>query len=404
MLLFSYMKDKDRDLQTARDYEISVVDSARESFSFTNVRGSVSIKGLVLDELFYKNNSILQQEKGTKLLVAWDGDGAPDVNSIWSIKSKDNNSIVFEYKNYLVKIEEDGDRLLITQKGNGTKHCKVVTHYGTGNVREVITRNKDNVQWFAVDGKYFSIVFFPSTLISSLYKNDIHSYSMENKETISILITDKNLDNLKKNHLEGLINFGRYMWFITKPSFYLINFMEKYISFGSAIVLFCIFTKLLVLPVSWNIYKSTKKMNSVQSEIHKLKQLYGDGDAFRREVAALFRKEKINPLVSILSLLVQMPVFIALFATFPILFGAYKAKFLWMEDLSSFDLIMFTISVSSTLLSYISAPNQSSSMMILFPIVFAFFTYGMSSGLLLGITMNNILMFAQTRIFSIMRY
>ncbi|MFP3033171.1 MAG: membrane protein insertase YidC, partial [Wolbachia sp.] len=129
-------------------------------------------------------------------------------------------------------------------------------------------------------------------------------------------------------------------YFITKPVFLLLeyfNFVLK--NFGLAILLLTLVIKLLMLPLSNRSYVSMFKVKSLQPELTRVKELYkNDSLKQHKETIALFKRNNVNPMSSIFPMLIQIPVF---FALYKVLFVTIEMRhapfFLWIKDLSAPD-------------------------------------------------------------------
>ena len=135
------------------------------------------------------------------------------------------------------------------------------------------------------------------------------------------------------------IDFG-VLYFLTKPMLMLLTFFHTHISnFGVNIMLLTIVVKLLMFPLANKSFKSMAQMRQLQPEILKLRERYGD-DAIKmnQEMMALYKREKVNPASGCLPLLIQMPVFFALYKVLFVSIEMRHAPFFgWIKDLSAAD-------------------------------------------------------------------
>ena len=156
------------------------------------------------------------------------------------------------------------------------------------------------------------------------------------KEVDAIDSYDKTL-NL--NRFELLIDWG-WFYFITKPMFKAIDYFYRWTgNFGLAILIVTILIKILFLPLANKSYASMAKMKAVQPEMMAIRERYGD-DKMKQQQALmeLYKKEKINPLAGCLPILVQIPVFFALYKVLFVTIEMRHAPFIgWIKDLSAPD-------------------------------------------------------------------
>lgn len=420
MLVFSFFNtSRPQTVNIPPIHETHATDSQRYKFQFGKLHGSIALKGLIIDELYMDDEQILHQKNGTKIIPIWEGiDVNIDHNTIWSISEINQNTLLCVHGSYKVELIFDESSVSIMQYGGSEKYCKMITTMTDGDrtvalLDQVFHEDLSHKVfkgsgWVAADSKYISRILRiheNAYVLYNKYDNNVSSVKVENKHALNLLCIKKDIQTLHAYHLDQLVNFGNYVWWITKPSFYLIDFLYNlFHSFGLSIIMFCIITRLIAAPISWNVFISMRRMQLIQPKINMLKKRHEhDPNALRIELANLFKQEKVNPLYSIFGLLIQLPILIALFSTFPILYHAYKAQFLWLNDLSESNLIMFVITCSSTLVSMLNVEQtqERSYTMFVFPAVFALFTYNLASGLMLGIFMNNILMLLQTSIFKL---
>jgi len=136
-----------------------------------------------------------------------------------------------------------------------------------------------------------------------------------------------------------LIDWG-WFYFITKPLFLLIDWIYKGVgNFGVAILIVTVMLKAVFFPLANKSYASMAKMKAVQPEIASLRERYGDDKVkLQQEMMAIYKKEKINPVAGCLPILIQIPVFFALYKTLFVTIEMRHAPFFgWIKDLSAPD-------------------------------------------------------------------
>ncbi len=136
-----------------------------------------------------------------------------------------------------------------------------------------------------------------------------------------------------------LIDWGR-LYSITKPMFYLIDFLYKYIdNFGLAILAVTVIVKSVFFPLANASYRSMAKMKLIQPKLAALKAQYPDDpQKFQQAQMALMKSEGVNPVAGCLPMLPQIPVFISLYSVFSItLEMRHQPFFGWIRDLSAPD-------------------------------------------------------------------
>ena len=179
-------------------------------------------------------------------------------------------------------------------------------------------------------------------------------------------------------------------------------------NYGYVIILFAVAVKIIVYPLTHKSYESAAKMQALQPKIAALKEKYkSDNQRLSRETMKLYKDEGVNPLGGCLPLLLQMPIFIALYQTFSSTIELRQAPFiLWIDDLSLPDEIVIAdtpIHVLPLLMSTamffqskmtMKDPKQAALVYIM-PAVMIFIMWSFSSGLVLYWTVFNVLQIAQ---------
>jgi YidC/Oxa1 family membrane protein insertase len=138
---------------------------------------------------------------------------------------------------------------------------------------------------------------------------------------------------------ELLIDWG-WFYFITKPLYYLLDWLYGILgNFGIAILAVTVIVKALFFPLANKSYESMAKMKKLQPQMEQLRERYKDDKAKQQqELMALYQKEKINPLAGCLPILIQIPVFFALYKVLFVSIDMRHAPFFgWIQDLSVAD-------------------------------------------------------------------
>ena len=138
---------------------------------------------------------------------------------------------------------------------------------------------------------------------------------------------------------ELMIDWG-WFYFITKPLYYLLDWLYGILgNFGLAILAVTVIVKALFFPLANKSYESMAKMKKLQPQMEQLRERYKDDKAKQQqELMALYQKEKINPLAGCLPILVQIPVFFALYKVLFVSIDMRHAPFFgWIRDLSAAD-------------------------------------------------------------------
>ncbi len=205
---------------------------------------------------------------------------------------------------------------------------------------------------------------------------------------------------------EGLILTVDYGWLtpISSPLFWILDHINGVIkNWGFSIILLTLLVKIVFYPLSAASYKSMGKMKKLQPRLKTLKERYGDDrQAMNQEMMQIYKKEKINPLGGCLPILIQIPVFIALYWVLLESVELRQAPFIfWLNDLSRSDpyyvlpVLMGVSMFAQQFLNPTPLDSMQKNIMMSLPIVFTFFFLWFPSGLVLYWLVNNILSIAQ---------
>ena len=166
------------------------------------------------------------------------------------------------------------------------------------------------------------------------------------KDEMQIIVAAKRVDiidgyaeSLNIDKFDLVIDWG-FLYFITKPLFYGIDYFFKLLgNYGLAIIAITICIRLVFFPLANFSFKSMAKMKALQPEMVRLKELHkNDKMKLQQEMMALYKKEKVNPMSGCLPILVQIPVFFALYKVLFVTIEMRQMPFYgWIQDLSERD-------------------------------------------------------------------
>jgi YidC/Oxa1 family membrane protein insertase len=280
---------------------------------------------------------------------------------------------------------------------------------------------KGEIGWYSFGGEYFVTMLIspPSeknvTLTVSGGEKGIvranlaaSALSIGPKQSVKIpyrvYMGPKEADRLKGLGVgaEKLVDFG-YFDIVAKPLLWflkLTNTVTK--NYGIDIILISILIKIIFLPLTQISMKSMKEMQKVQPEMARLKETYKNDKArVQQEIMLLYKRRKINPMSGCLPMLIQIPVFIALYNALQNSIEMRHAPFfLWIQDLAAKDPIYITpiIMGASMVIQQKMTPSAAdpaqAKMMLLMPIMFTFLFLNFPSGLVLYWLVNNVLSIA----------
>jgi YidC/Oxa1 family membrane protein insertase len=291
--------------------------------------------------------------------------------------------------------------------------------------------------WIAIQDRYFISAIMPDeALDASMHlsndQNDVLANTyVQPEQTIlpdqqhifqyKLFFGPKSMAVLKSVDFDLIkaVNFGMFD-ILAKPCVYIMNFIYKFIpNYGVAIIILTILSKILLWPLGNKSYKSMAQMKKIQPLMAEIKEKYKDDKKkMNEEMMGLYKTYKVNPLGGCLPMVVQIPVF---FALYRMLYGAIElrhAPFIWwINDLSAPDRLfrfnfsipfmqppygipVLTIIMGVTMfiqqkMSPPAGDPTQAKMMMLMPIVFTVIFINFSSGLVLYWLFNNIISMVQ---------
>ena len=220
--------------------------------------------------------------------------------------------------------------------------------------------------------------------------------------TYSLYLGPRKMDELRKEsraHLD-VMRFGTWSWFC-RGLLDLLNFIHRFVpNYGWSIVVLTFLVRLLLLPLSRKSQQGMKKMSELQPKIQEINEKYKDEPQKRQaETMRLWQENHVNPLASCLPMLIQLPIFIALFTVLRSSIELRFAPWLWVADLSApencfRDALGFgvnflpiamaaTMTLQSLLTPSAGDPKQQRMMAIMMPVMMLVMFYSMASALCL---------------------
>lgn len=182
-------------------------------------------------------------------------------------------------------------------------------------------------------------------------------------------------------------------------------FPSKNVSYGVAIILVTVIIRLILLPLNIKQTKSSIAMNELQPETKKIQEKYkNDPQRSQQEIMKLYKEKGANPLSGCLPMLIQWPIFIALYYVFNNLHGISGVHFLWINDLAKRDVVLAVLSGLTTYFSgSLMMPSgnsaqakQSATMNISMSVFMIFISWSLKSALVLYWVINNTIQIIQT--------
>jgi len=287
------------------------------------------------------------------------------------------------------------------------------------NIEEKAVSYNGDFSWSGFTTKYFMIAAAPSknienVNISSQYGGIINNFSSNNLklnagESSQVDFTfytgPKMYEDLavSGNKFEEVIHFG-FFHPLAKPLMVILKFFYGFLgNYGFSIILLTVCIKLLFWPLTQKSYKSMKGMQKLQPEMKRLREKFGsDKQRLNQEMMKFYKDHKVNPLGGCLPMVIQIPVF---FALYRVLLGSIELRhapfILWITDLSAKDpyyvtpLIMgVTMFLQQKMTPTNMDPTQAK-IMLLMPVVFTFMFLNFPSGLVVYWLVNNLLTILQ---------
>ncbi|MCV2525939.1 MAG: membrane protein insertase YidC [Candidatus Lightella neohaematopini] len=280
-----------------------------------------------------------------------------------------------------------------------------------------------NYGWIAMSQKYFiTALIIPNFGINNIYinkvnnnvligfKNKIHVNAYDKKDIYTkIWIGPKLQSELKlvANNLDLTVDYG-WLWFISQPLFKLLNFVTKYTkNWGLSIIITTIIIKMILHPLTRIQYISMAKIRLLQPKISIIRKKFENNKQQQsKEILFLYKKEKVNPFGGCFPVIIQMPIFLALYYVLSGSVELRHANFcFWINDLSSQDpyyILPIIMGVTMYIIQKLSSNNIEDliqrKIATIIPIIFTLFFFWFPSGLVLYYIISNIITIIQQQV------
>lgn len=282
---------------------------------------------------------------------------------------------------------------------------------------------KGAVKWGGLQDKYFMSVIIPKEgvgvvarkegekLVSAAVRMPVDSAG--SPITFQLFAGPKEYDTLQSLGigLEDTIDFGWFLFgswdtvrAVAKPIFYVLRSINDYThNYGVTIILLTVAIKLLFIPLQYKSYKSMKQMQEIQPKVLALQEKFKDDrERLNKELIKVYRDNKVNPVGGCLPMVLQMPVFVALFNILYMTIDLRQAPLgLWITDLSVQDpyyILPIIMGVSMLIMQKIQPTTMDpaqAKIMLLLPALMTFLFINFPAGLVLYWLTNNVLSIGQ---------
>lgn len=290
-------------------------------------------------------------------------------------------------------------------------------------------RHRGQVSWTAMTSNYFLAALIPqgeesevsicrpeikskenininqATTISLHYPAKKIAAKASEKNLYRFYFGPKDYEMLKVLgvNLEQAVDYG-FFSFLAKPLIWLLNWFYRLIpNYGVAIILLTLLIKIAFWPLTDKSFRSMKEMQELQPKLTSLREKFkSDPKKLNEELMSMYKQKGINPMGGCLPLLLQIPVFFALYEGLMVSIELRGAPFiLWIKDLSIMDPLLITpLLMGLTMyiqqkMTPMSGDATQMKMMTMMPLIFTVFFLGFPSGLVIYWLLNNVLTIGQ---------
>jgi YidC/Oxa1 family membrane protein insertase len=283
------------------------------------------------------------------------------------------------------------------------------------------TVERGEIGWFNFGGEYFVAILIPPSgeknltlkmsgdekgiIRANLAAGPVAVAPGERKQvSYRVYLGPKEAEQLRALSVgaEKLVDFG-YFDVVAKPLLWFLKITHHVTdNYGIDILILSILIKIIFLPLTQMSFKSMKEMQKVQPEMNRMKELYKNDKARQQqEIMLLYKRRKINPMSGCLPMVIQIPVFIALYNVLQNTIEMRHAPFfLWIQDLAARDpiyvtpIIMGASMVIQQKMTPTAADPAQAKLFLLMPVIFTFLFLNFPAGLVMYWLVNNVLSIA----------
>ncbi|MBO7166582.1 MAG: membrane protein insertase YidC [Kiritimatiellae bacterium] len=411
----------------ASDADYDVVNQTSNSVTFANA--------------FISRTFTLKDNYGIALEEKLAGEGVNRANtiSIGSLSMGTSKNDILSVDSWVNKIGADGDTV---EHHSETEPLKGLLVSGAGGCGGSPSgENKDRIErtilgsrkWVALKSRFFVTALAKSSDVNNgfsvVINNDTtkQTYSpksisaaisfdkLEKSRSMEFFVGPKKQSLLWDLGMKDVMEFGMWRW-VCYPIVWFLNACNDFIisGFGIAILILTLILRVIFWPLTHKSTVGMRKMQEIQPKIKEVREKFKDNpQRMNMEMMALYREHKVNPMSSCLPMLVQIPIFIALFTVLRSAVELRYAPFLWIADLSEPEclfpelfsaigglnilpiLMALTMGVQSALTPSTGDKNQQRMMMVIMPIMMLVMFYSFPSALSLYWTVSQVLSIAQ---------
>ncbi|WP_163134307.1 membrane protein insertase YidC [Agarivorans sp. Alg241-V36] len=353
--------------------------------------------------------------------------GSYDVNVDFEVSNKSDSNLSLQLYSQLKQTDKEHSSSMVMPVYRGGAYSSESTRYSKYSIKDIKKSNLNETTtggWVAMMQHYFVTAWLPNEgdtnelysnsgngFVFMGYKAPLQTVAPSESATLtsSLWVGPKLQKQMAESakHLDLTVDYG-WLWFIAQPLYKLLTFFHSIVgNWGVAIILITFTVKGLLYPLTKAQYTSMAKMRLLQPKMAALREKYGDDrQKMSQGMMELYKKEKVNPLGGCFPILLQMPIFIALYWSLMESVELRHAPFFgWITDLSvqdPFYILPILMGVSMFFIQKMSpttvADPMQAKIMQFMPVIFTVFFLWFPAGLVLYWLMSNVVTLIQQTI------